>query len=147
MAPAIPISLPVSQRSPDAMFELDEIYFKFDSTDIRVAEGYHIMELLAQALRERPIDRVLIEGHACALGSDAYNMKLSDRRANSIEQWLIDRQNVAPEKLLTVAWGERHPRYSNAQESTRMLNRRVTFKIFYKPRMTNLPQAAARPAH
>ncbi len=149
VAPALPPApaIPVSERSPDAMFELDDIYFKFDSTELRVAAGYRVMELLAQALRERPIDRVVIEGHACSLGSDAYNMDLSDRRANSVEHWLIVNNGVPPEKLVTVAWGERHPKFSNAQESTRMLNRRVTFKIFYSPRTAQSPQAPARLNH
>lgn len=142
VAPAIPAAVPITDRYPDAIFELDDIYFKFDSTELRRAEGYRVMELLAQALRERPIDRVVIEGHACALGSDAYNMNLSDKRAHSIERWLIDNNGVPPEKLLTVAWGERSPKWSNAQESTRMLNRRVAFKIFYKPRPREAAPAA-----
>jgi OOP family OmpA-OmpF porin len=76
----------------------------------------------------------VIEGHACAMGSDDYNFALSDRRAESIERWLIQNQGIAPEKLVTVGWGERKPKMSNAVESSRMMNRRVMFKIYYQTR-------------
>ena len=103
------------------------------------------MEQLSLALREKPIERVVIEGHACALGTDDYNLALSDRRAESIERWLIQNQGVPPERLVTVGWGERQPKENNVTEASRMLNRRVTFKIYYQALVGDpAPQATAQ---
>ncbi len=143
-APAIPVS--IIDRSPDRTFELDEIYFQFDSTEIRDPAGYKVMEKLTQALQEGEIERVVIEGHTCAMGSDDYNIDLSDRRANAIERWLIVNNRVPPEKLVTVAWGERNIKIKSKQEEIRRLNRRVTFKIFYRGTPPQAP-APAQLAH
>lgn len=129
-----PVFMSISDLNPDAVFELEDVYFYFDSTAIRDPKGYEILEKLTAALKEKPIERVVIEGHACAMGSDDYNFALSDRRAESIERWLIQNQGIAPEKLVTVGWGERKPKMSNAVESSRMMNRRVMFKIYYQTR-------------
>ncbi len=134
--PVAPASLvlagPISERRPDRTFEVDEIYFHFDSSEIRDPAGYKVMDSLAQALAAGEIERVLIEGHTCALGSDDYNLDLSERRASAIERWLVVNNRVPPEKLLTVAWGERQLKVKSKQEEVRRMNRRVTFKIFYK---------------
>jgi len=145
VAPIIPVmGRPITERAPDAIVELDDIYFEFDSTAIRDPKGYEIMQRLKDLLQSnRTIERVVIEGHACALGSDGYNFALSDRRADTIERWLMRNYGVSPEKLLTVGWGERRPKVSNAIESSRMLNRRVTFKIYYE--MSGVPGPLSNP--
>jgi outer membrane protein OmpA-like peptidoglycan-associated protein len=145
VAPIVPVmGRAITERTPDAIFELDAIYFEFDSTTIRDPQAYEIMQRLKELLQNsRTIDRVVIEGHACALGSDGYNFALSDRRADHIERWLMQNYGVSPEKLLAVGWGERKPKVSNAIESSRMLNRRVTFKIYYQ--MPGMPEPLGSP--
>jgi len=142
VAPMLPVMGPsFTERAPDAQIELDDIYFHFDSTTIRDPRGYDVMQTLQKMLQsDRTLERVVIEGHACTMGSDAYNFELSDRRADTIERWLMRNYGVAPEKLVTVGWGERRPKMSNAQEQGRTQNRRVTFKIYYE--MMHKPAAA-----
>jgi outer membrane protein OmpA-like peptidoglycan-associated protein len=153
VAPIVPVLGPtITERAPDAIIELDDIYFHFDSTDIRDPKGYEVMQTLKGMLQNnRTIDRVVIEGHACALGTDAYNFELSDRRADTIERWLMRNYGVSADKLLTVGWGEKRPKHSNAVESSRMLNRRVTFKIYYElpriPGPVTTPTVQAEQAH
>ncbi|RYZ59136.1 MAG: OmpA family protein [Proteobacteria bacterium] len=122
----------VLSRPADVVLELEDVFFKFDSTQFRDAKAQLVMDQLGDALKARPIERVIIEGYACALGSDDYNFDLSDHRAEAIERMLIEQYRVSPEKLVTVGWGETQPKYDNSKESTRMNNRRVTFRIFYK---------------
>lgn len=145
VAPMVPVMGPtITERAPDAVIELDDIYFQFDSTEIRDPKGYEVMQRLKNLLQStRNIERVVVEGHACAMGSDSYNFELSDRRADTIERWLMRNYGVAPEKLLTVGWGERRPKVSNATEPSRMLNRRVTFKIYYE--MPRIPEPLPTP--
>jgi outer membrane protein OmpA-like peptidoglycan-associated protein len=150
VAPVIPVMGPgITDRAPDAIVELDDIYFHFDSTAIRDPKGYEVMQRLKELLQSnRNIERVVIEGHACALGSDEYNFGLSDRRADTIERWLMRNYGIPPEKLLTVGWGEKRPKASNAIESSRMLNRRATFKIYYEmPRIPGPPTPQIQEAH
>ncbi len=145
VAPLVPVMGPaITERAPDAQLDLDDIYFQFDSVEIRDPRGYEVMERLKQMLQSnRTIERVVVEGHACAMGTDAYNFELSDRRADTIERWLVRTYGLAPEKLVTVGWGERHPKVSNASEQGRMQNRRVTFKIYYE--MPRIPSPAPAP--
>ncbi|MDQ3232417.1 MAG: OmpA family protein [Pseudobdellovibrionaceae bacterium] len=153
VAPIVPVMGPtITQRAPDAIIELDDIYFQFDSTEIRDPKGYEVMQKLKELLQSnRTIDRVVVEGHACSMGTDDYNFELSDRRADTIERWLMRNYGVPPEKLLTVGWGEKRPKVSNAIESSRMLNRRVTFKIYYEmpgiPGPLPTPTVQAEQAH
>lgn len=121
----------ILDRKADVVVEIDDIYFQFDSTDIRDPRGYDQMQKLSAALAAQPVERVVIEGNACALGSDEYNLALSENRAERIERMLVQQYGVSPEKLVSVGWGERHPKFSNSTEAMRMLNRRVTFRIYY----------------
>ncbi|MES2745610.1 MAG: OmpA family protein [Bdellovibrionota bacterium] len=132
----------VLDRRADVTLEIDDVYFKFDSTEFRDPKYKENVLQLANALSAQPIDRVIIEGYACALGSEAYNFDLSDHRAEAIERMLISEFNVNPEKLVTVGWGETKPKFDNSKESTRKNNRRVTFKIFYEKNIVTAPPAA-----
>lgn len=122
----------VLDRGPDIVVELDDVYFKFDSTEFRDPKYKQTVDQLGLALKAQPIDRVIIEGYACALGTEAYNFDLSDHRAETVERMLVNEFGVNPEKLVTVGWGELHPKFDNSKESTRRNNRRVAFKIFYQ---------------
>jgi outer membrane protein OmpA-like peptidoglycan-associated protein len=122
----------VLSRPADVVLELQDVFFKLDSTQFRDPKYQRVIDQLGDALKARPIERVVIEGYACALGSDDYNFDLSDHRAEAIERMLIEHYRVSPEKLVTVGWGESRPKYDNSKEATRMNNRRVTFRIFYK---------------
>ncbi|MCX6130317.1 MAG: OmpA family protein [Proteobacteria bacterium] len=146
MAPTVLLApeVPVSARVADAVIEMDDIYFQFNSSELSDPRASAVMQQLQSALQgERRVERVVIEGHACAIGSDDYNFDLSDHRAETIERWLMHNFGVAPEKLVTVAWGEKRPKASNLTESGRRLNRRVSFKIYYElPRITPAASAA-----
>src|SRR5262249_3417425 len=76
------------------------------------------------------IRRVLIEGHANELGSDAYNLRLSDRRASSVKRYLVSR-DVPESKLSSQGFGKRRPRPGSDRLHLRErleVNRRVELK-------------------
>jgi OOP family OmpA-OmpF porin len=79
-------------------------------------------------LKERPDLKVVIEGHTCNIGTDAYNQKLSERRAQSVHDYLV-RNGVSSTKLSTVGRGETQPMADNKTKSGRELNRRVEFQV------------------
>ena len=67
---------------------------------------------------------VLVLGHTDSVGSDAYNETLSEKRANSVDNFLVSR-GVASSRLDSEGYGETDPVASNETEEGRQLNRRV----------------------
>jgi outer membrane protein OmpA-like peptidoglycan-associated protein len=90
-------------------------------------------KLLAEVglvIRQSPnIKKVTVEGHTDDVGDDDYNMNLSQDRANSVRQWLIDKEKVEPDRLEAVGFGETRPIMSNRTSQGRQANRRVEFKV------------------
>jgi outer membrane protein OmpA-like peptidoglycan-associated protein len=75
-------------------------------------------------LQRDPSLSVDIEGHADWMGSDEYNIRLSQRRAQAVVDWLVA-HGIARERLNAVGKGEREPIASNETAEGRQLNRRV----------------------
>ena len=91
---------------------------------------------------------VRITGHTCDLGPDAYNLRLSQRRANAVRDYLVA-QGLPAERLLAEGMGERAPRYANTAE-LRPKNRRVDIEfVTFEEKVETLtlpaPPAAAAP--
>ncbi len=131
----------------DAVIDLDDVHFSFDSFEIRDPKADLIMTRLSDIMRvHTDIDRVVIEGHTCDIGSDQYNMKLSDRRALAVEKWMVNRYGIDRRKLHSIGWGEWQPKVANADAISRKQNRRVTFKIYFQKDQTGerMYQANAR---
>ena len=74
------------------------------------------------------IKRVMIEGNTDSVGSDAYNQKLSERRANSVKTYLTNK-GINPGVLDSVGYGESRPVATNDTAEGRAKNRRVEFKV------------------
>jgi outer membrane protein OmpA-like peptidoglycan-associated protein len=77
---------------------------------------------------------ILLEGHTDDTGSDDHNMKLSERRAESVSQYL-ESQNIPSSRLRTKWYGESQPKYPNDSELNRVKNRRVELAIFANDNM------------
>ncbi len=104
------------------------IYFDFDKTTIR-PESYPVLDDAARILKDNPTIRVEIQGHTDSIGSDDYNLKLSDGRAASVVNYFISQHRIDPNRLISRGYGESKPIASNASDSGRQLNRRVEFVI------------------
>lgn len=111
----------------DKRFVLRGVKFEFDS-DRLTAAAKVILSDVAQTLAAYPQIRLDVEGHTDSLGTDAYNLGLSERRANSVIRFL-DTQGVATARLKAVGYGESVPIDSNDTEAGRDNNRRVEFKV------------------
>jgi OOP family OmpA-OmpF porin len=71
---------------------------------------------------------VEIEGHTCSIGTAEYNLALGNRRATAVKDYLVSR-GVTEDRLRTVSYGEERPKYDNAREETRRLNRRAALVV------------------
>ena len=101
--------------------------FALNSADLN-AQFYNALNGVGMVLKE--YDKTLIEvaGHTDSTGSDQYNLQLSQRRAQSVANYLAG-QGVKQERLLTVGAGKAYPIASNDTEAGRAQNRRVELTI------------------
>ncbi|MCC6750772.1 MAG: OmpA family protein [Deltaproteobacteria bacterium] len=90
--------------------------------------SFPLLTEVAQVLSDRPTLHVRIEGHTDSRGNDAYNLKLSGGRANSVRAFLIGK-GVDPARLEARGFGETKPIDDNRTRSGRAMNRRVDFFI------------------
>lgn len=104
------------------------ILFDFDSSALRNEARANLADLAA-SLNRYPESDVLIVGHTDSSGSDEYNQRLSERRAQSASDYLMA-QGVAPDRIRAVGMGESEPIASNDDEVGRQENRRVEVAIF-----------------
>lgn len=125
-----PCSRATPPRNPiaDALTRTGEarvygILFDFDAATLRAQSDTALRQLLA-ALEATPTLRVTIEGHTDDVGADAYNLALSERRAQAVVAWLVQ-HGIGAARLVAVGRGEIEPIADNATADGRALNRRV----------------------
>ncbi len=104
------------------------ILFPFNSTDILPAGRTNLQEL-AKSLEKYPNSDVLIVGHTDSVGTDAYNLDLSQRRAQAAATYLQS-LGVPASRLRTVGRGESEPIQPNDTDEGRQRNRRVEVAIY-----------------
>ncbi|MDD5275092.1 MAG: OmpA family protein [Methylovulum sp.] len=98
-------------------------HFKFDSAELTL-NAQEILDGVAQSLISYPQKNdIEVQGHTSSEGSDAYNMRLSQRRAESVADYL--RMKNVPNRLITKGYGESQPVADNSTEEGRVENRRV----------------------
>jgi len=100
-----------------------KLLFDFDSAELR-PESITELERLVTFMGDVSFATALIEGHTDSVGTEAYNLALSDRRAKSVFDYLTSR-GVDPARLSSVGHGELKPIADNATAEGRQLNRRV----------------------
>ncbi len=103
------------------------ILFGFDS-DALQANGRTNLTNLATSLKQYPDTEILIVGHTDSVGSDSYNMGLSERRARSAMNQLTA-QGIAASRIKTIGRGESEPIADNNTDAGRTQNRRVEIAI------------------
>lgn len=111
-----------------------DILFDFDKADIRPNAQKPLHEV-AELVRQKARGPVVIQGYTDALGNDAYNQKLSERRAAAVKAWLATREGLLSVQFTTIGFGPRNPVAPNRKPDGsddpdgRQLNRRVTLII------------------
>ena len=83
------------------------------------------LQQFADVLKNHPELNLIIEGHTDSVGKDAYNQKLSQRRADAIRKYMIEKCGVDANRLTSKGYGEERPIESNKTASGRAINRRV----------------------
>jgi outer membrane protein OmpA-like peptidoglycan-associated protein len=89
------------------VYDIGEIYYEYDKSDIR-PNAQPALDKLAKLLKDNPTVKIEVHSHADSRGSDTYNMALSNRRAQSVVNYLI-RKGVAKQNLSSKGFGESQP--------------------------------------
>lgn len=98
--------------------------------DVIKAESYDDLDALVKILNEYPEANVAIEGHTDNVGDKTKNLDLSQKRANAVMAYLINK-GVAASRLTATGYGDTQPIADNATKPGKAKNRRVDFKLTY----------------
>jgi outer membrane protein OmpA-like peptidoglycan-associated protein len=109
-------------------FRAFEVNFAFGESTLQ-SRATRTLDAVGTVLGRYPELRVEIGGHTDAVGTDTFNQQLSEARAEAVRAYLIDRFEVAPDRLVARGYGEAQPIASNERRSGRALNRRVEFTV------------------
>jgi outer membrane protein OmpA-like peptidoglycan-associated protein len=128
-------ALAVKETPTEIRIELSaDVLFDFDKADIR-PDANAVLAQAADVLRDHTTRRVVIEGHTDAKGSEQYNQRLSERRAQAVKRWFQQRAGLKSMTLETRGWGAKRPVAANAKPDGsddpegRQKNRRVEIVI------------------
>jgi len=111
----------------EATVVLNNVFFGFDQATLKT-ESYPELNRVVELLNSRESLEIEIAGHTDSTGPESYNLGLSKRRAEAVEQYLLDK-GISPERLTVKYLGETQPDVENDTRENRSKNRRVEFKI------------------
>jgi len=127
--PVKPAPAPAAKPKPVAekVTLAADVLFDFDKSVLK-QEGKNKLDDLATKVNAINLEVVIAIGHTDSIGSDAYNQKLSVRRAESVKAYLVSK-GVAPNRIYTEGKGEKQPVASNKTADGRQKNRRVEIEV------------------
>ncbi len=130
VAPGAVTATEVERALLDAgLFRAVEVHFEFDEATL-LPTAERALDTIGGVLVRYPSLEVGIGGHTDSIGSDAYNLQLSQARAAAVRAYLLVRfPGIAPERLAARGFGEAEPIATNANPTGRTLNRRVEFVV------------------
>ena len=115
--------LKAKQTERGIVLTMGDVLFAFDKATLS-PEAFRNVDKLADFLQKHPNRSVLIEGHTDSVGSDEYNLDLSEKRADAVKNALVAK-GVGEERITPKGYGKKYPVASNNTSDGRQLNRRV----------------------
>ena len=130
--PQVPKPEPVVEPVPEPpkvveKIILNAIRFDFDRAVIK-PEFFPVLDEGINILQQHPGRKVIISGHTCSIGTNEYNMGLSERRAESVKKYLVQK-GLDQQRLTVQGYGEEQPVADNTTIEGRKMNRRVEFEV------------------
>ena len=122
VAEPAPAPAPVPAPVPKTL-KLEGVNFDYDQAVVR-QQDFAVLDQAAATLKEWGEVKVEVAGHTDSRGADGYNMKLSQRRAEAVRSYMIDK-GVSADRLTAKGYGESRPVADNGTEDGRFQNRRV----------------------
>lgn len=124
---AAPAPEPMPEAAAPVRVEMD---VKFDFNKAEVKEGSKAdIKAVADFMSQYPQTTATVEGHTDSVGPDAYNQRLSERRADAVRDVLVNEYGVGADRVDAVGYGESRPVADNANAEGRAVNRRVEAEV------------------
>ena len=111
----------------EVVIELQGVHFDFDKSSLRT-ESYAILDAAVSTLSTHGKIAVEVAGHTDSKGTEAYNQKLSEKRAQVVKAYLVSK-GISADRLTSRGYGESSPMADNATEEGRAKNRRTELII------------------
>jgi OOP family OmpA-OmpF porin len=109
------------------VLQLKGVTFEFNKARLR-PDSKTVLDTVVEILKRYPDMQVELAGHTDNVGSDEYNQKLSEKRAEAVRQYLVD-AGIPSGNMTSAGYGEKEPIETNDTEEGRELNRRVELRI------------------
>ena len=122
--PAAAAPAPVEEKQPVKVCISLNVQFDIDRYDVKPQYRDDIGRV-AEFMKKHPEATTVIEGHTDYVGTEEYNLTLSQRRAESVMQYLVDNFGVEPSRLSAKGYGKTRPIADNTTEEGRIKNRRI----------------------
>lgn len=129
--PVVVEPIEITPIAVNVTIPLNNIFFDFDKASL-LSESFSELNRIVALMAERKNMTVEISGYTDNLGPDAYNMKLSERRAKSVSKYLVEK-GVDSRRITTTWFGETKPVDTTNTKAGNRKNRRVEFKILKMP--------------
>jgi OOP family OmpA-OmpF porin len=104
------------------------VHFDFDKSTLTEADVKELQKAVI-FVRKYPGANIRLDGYTDYMGTDAYNMKLSERRATAVKDYLIKEAGVSSSRITAAGHGKADPVADNKTEEGRAKNRRVEISI------------------
>ncbi|MGA8138628.1 MULTISPECIES: OmpA family protein [Pseudomonas] len=124
---AAPAPVAESAPAPEVVKVQLDVKFDFNKAIVKPNSKGDVKNL-ADFMKQYPRTTTTVAGHTDNVGPDAYNQKLSQRRADAVKQVLVQ-DGVAPNRIQSVGYGKTRPVADNATEAGRAINRRVEAEV------------------
>ncbi len=125
-AAVAPAPAPAPAVASKVTFAADA-FFDFDKAVLK-PEGKAKLDDVASKVKDINLEVVIAVGHTDSIGSDAYNQKLSVRRAEAVKAYLVSK-GIAKDRVYTEGKGEKQPVADNKTKEGRAKNRRVEIEV------------------
>src|SRR2546425_753189 len=120
--PPAPAPPPPPPAKAEPLVTLHGPQFDFNKATLKPA-GKKMVDEAVTVMKDKPSMKVSVEGHTDSIGSDAYNQKLSERRAQAVRDYMVS-QGIDAARISVKGWGKTKPIASNKTEAGRAENRR-----------------------
>lgn len=129
----LPLALQPAPSTPQQLWDIQKtvtlrhIYFDFDKATLQPTSEKEL-NLLVELIQNNPNKTFIVTGHTDNVGNDAYNQTLSEKRAESVVQYLIEK-GIDSKRLVSQGMGSSQPTETNATEWGRSQNRRIEVSV------------------
>ena len=120
-------TIPLSALQKEMVLQLRNIQFDHNSS-VLTTSSYAELDKLVKLMQDNPSMQIELSAHTDDVGSEQYNMRLSQQRGESVRKYLI-RKGVVAKRIIAKGYGKNKPLVPNDSDENRAINRRVEFTI------------------